>query len=60
MDAPSPRIIDLWAIPRSASSAFERTFAQRSDTYFEPFFNVYHFSSVRQATRLSEFPKAHN
>lgn len=56
----TPRIIGLWTAARSISSAFERTFAQRSDvdTYFEPFFNIYHFSNWRQSTRLGEYANA--
>ena len=54
------KVIALWTAPRSISSAFERTFSQRKDTttHFEPFFNVYHFSKWRQATRLGEHERA--
>ena len=55
----SPRIIALWTAPRSISSAFERTFAQRPDTtpFFEPFFYTYYYSQWRMSDRLGDFEK---
>ncbi len=58
--ATSSQIIALWTAPRSISSAFERCMAQRTDTdsFFEPFFNIYHFSQWRQESRFGEYEKA--
>ncbi len=46
----------LWAAPRCVSTAFEKTFAQRSDTevVHEPFCDVYFFSKWRRSTRFGD------
>jgi Sulfotransferase domain len=47
------RVVALWAVPRSVSTAFERTFAQRADTevVHEPFTDCYYFSEHRRSSR---------
>ncbi len=46
----------LWAAPRCVSTAFEKTFAQRSDTevVHEPFCDVYFFSKWRRSDRFGD------
>lgn len=53
-----PTIIALWAIPRSVSTAFEKTFSRRPDTEIvhEPFTDCYYFSNVRRSSRYGEEP----
>lgn len=50
------KIVVLWAAPRCVSTAFEKTFAQRSDTEIvhEPFCDVYFFSKWRRSARFGE------
>ncbi|AOY79740.1 MULTISPECIES: sulfotransferase family protein [Moorena] len=51
-----PKIVVLWATPRSVSTAFERTFSQRPDTAIidEPFLDVYYFSKWRRSNRFGD------
>lgn len=46
------KIVVLWAVARSISTAFEKTFLQRPDTavVHEPYTAVYYFSKWRRAT----------
>ncbi len=54
--------VTLWAAPRCVSTAFEKTFAQRSDTEIvhEPFCDVYFFSQWRRSSRFGESPELLN
>ena len=51
-----PKIVVLWATPRSVSTGFERTFSQRPDTVIidEPFVDVYYFSKWRRSNRFGD------
>lgn len=53
----TPKIIVLWSTPRSVSTAFEKTFSQRSDTNIvhEPFTNCYYFSHKRVSNRYGDY-----
>jgi hypothetical protein len=53
-----PKIVALWGVPRSISTAFEKTFSQRSDTEIvhEPFADVYYFSQWRRSQRFGDCP----
>jgi hypothetical protein len=55
------RVIALWAVPRSVSTAFEMTFARRPDTevVHEPFTDCYYFSRVRRSDRYGDQPHKH-
>ncbi len=48
--------IFLWAVPRSVSTAFEKTFSQRHDfeVLHEPFTDCYYFSQDRRSTRYGD------
>lgn len=48
------RIIALWAVPRSVSTAFERMMRERGDheVFFEPFAAHYYFSADRRSPRF--------
>ena len=48
-----PKLVILWAVYRSLSSAISRSFRQRPDTrvHFEPFTMSYYFSEERTSTR---------
>ncbi|HEV7369293.1 hypothetical protein [Arenibaculum sp.] len=56
-EALAPTII-LWAVPRSVSTAFERTFAARGDcrVVHEPFTRSYYFSRRRRSARYGDQP----
>lgn len=61
--ATATRIISLWAVPRSVSTAFEKTFACRADTLVshEPFTDCYYFSRARRSQRYGDRPeRAHH
>ena len=47
------KIIYLWAVPRSVSTAFERIFYERKDfeVFHEPYSEAYYFSNERQSDR---------
>lgn len=51
-----PKLIVLWSIIRSASTAFEKTFLQRADTdvIHEPFTSLNYFSRWRRYTHYGE------
>ena len=55
----STRVISLWAVPRSVSTAFEKTFACRADTRVshEPFTDCYYFSRDRRSQRYGDHPE---
>lgn len=57
-----PKIVALWASPRSVSTAFEKTFSQRSDTEIvhEPFCDIYYFSQWNRSDRFSDLKKLEN
>lgn len=46
----------LWAVPRSVSTAFEKTFSQRSDfeVVHEPFTDCYYFGQDRRSSRYGD------
>ena len=48
----------LWAVPRSVSTAFEKTFSQRDDfdVLHEPFTDCYYFSRDRRSARYGDQP----
>lgn len=48
------RILALWAVPRSASTAFERMMIERGDhtVFDEPFSATYYFSDERRSDRF--------
>lgn len=48
------RILALWAVPRSVSTAFERMMRERGDheVFFEPFAPYYYFSADRRSHRF--------
>ncbi len=50
--------IVLWAVPRSVSTAFEKTFTRLSefDVVHEPFTDCYYFSTCRQSRRYGDAP----
>lgn len=50
------RILALWAVPRSASTAFERMMIERGDhvVFDEPFSATYYFSDERCSDRFDE------
>jgi hypothetical protein len=52
------QVIALWAVPRSVSTAFEKTFSRRADTQVvhEPFTDCYYFSSARRSARYGDQP----
>ncbi|MEM6612165.1 MAG: sulfotransferase family protein [Cyanobacteria bacterium P01_C01_bin.72] len=56
------RVIALWAAPRCVSTAFEKTFAQRSDTevVHEPFCDIYYFSQWRISDRFGDVAELRN
>lgn len=58
---PKPKIVALWAVARSVSTAFEKTFSQHSDTEIvhEPFADVYYFSKWRRSDRFGDCPAQH-
>ena len=51
-----PKIVILWATPRSVWTAFERSFSQRPDTAIvhEPFLDVYYFSKWPRSNRFGD------
>lgn len=51
---PKSKIVILWSAPRCVSTAFERTFAQRTDTFIwhEPFAGPYYYGPQRQSERM--------
>jgi hypothetical protein len=51
-------LIALWAVPRSTSTAFEKTFSCRLDTKIihEPFTDCYYFGSERRSRRYGDRP----
>lgn len=53
-------IIALWGAPRTVSTAFEKAFAQRTDTttFHEPFNDCYYFSAERRSDRYGDHPPA--
>jgi hypothetical protein len=55
----TPHIISLWAVPRSVSTAFEKTFVSRTDTLVchEPFTHCYYFSRDRRSRRYGDQPE---
>lgn len=55
-------VIALWAAPRCVSTAFEKTFSQRSDTVIvhEPFCDVYYFSKWRISNRYGDCDELRN
>jgi hypothetical protein len=55
----SKSIICLWSTPRSASTAFEKTFKERDDTVIvhEPFAECYYYSRWRQSSRYGQVEK---
>ncbi|WP_424096447.1 sulfotransferase family protein [Moorena producens] len=57
-----PKIVVLWATPRSVSTPFERTFSQRPDTAIidEPFLDVYYFSKWRRSNRFGDCEQRQN
>jgi hypothetical protein len=52
------QVIVLWAVPRSVSTAFEKTFSRRADTavVHEPFTDCYFFSRERRSGRYGDQP----
>ncbi len=58
----NPKIVVLWAAPRTVSTAFERTFSQRPDTTIidEPFIDVYYFSKWRRNDRFGDCEEKQN
>lgn len=48
----------LWAVPRSVSTAFEKTFSQRHDfeVVHEPFTDCYYFGQARRSNRYGDQP----
>ncbi|MEC4986728.1 MAG: sulfotransferase family protein [Oscillatoria sp. PMC 1068.18] len=56
------KVIALWAAPRCVSTAFEKTFSQRSDTEIihEPFCDVYYFSKWRRSDRFGDCEELEN
>jgi Sulfotransferase domain len=55
------KLVALWAVPRSISTAFERVFVERGDfkVFHEPFSASYYYSEKRQSDRYAnEEPKA--
>lgn len=48
----------LWAVPRSVSTAFEKTFSRRDDfeVLHEPFTDCYYFSQDRRSRRYGDQP----
>jgi Sulfotransferase domain len=50
------QLIALWAVPRSVSTAFEKTFSCRSGTKIvhEPFTDCYYFGSERRSWRYGD------
>jgi hypothetical protein len=48
-----PKLLALWALPRSVSTAFERMMRERGDhdVAFEPFSSHYYFSAHRRSRR---------
>jgi len=50
-------IVGHWCVPRSASTAFEKCFSQRTDTTIvhEPFTNCYYFSNWRRSDRYGDY-----
>lgn len=59
---PGCRVVALWAIPRSVSTAFEKAFSRRSDTRIvhEPFTDCYYFSGKRKSDRYGNQPAKAN
>lgn len=53
-----PRILALWAVPRSVSTAFERMMSARGDftVFSEPFSAYYYFGPDRKNTRYPAEP----
>ena len=56
------KIVALWATPRSVSTAFEKTFSQRSDTKIvhEPFCDTYYFSHWKKSDRFGDVKELEN
>ena len=56
------QVVALWAAPRCVSTAFEKTFAQRSDTEIvhEPFCDTYYFSQWRISDRFGDVEELEN
>jgi hypothetical protein len=52
-------IVALWAVPRSVSTTFEKSFSRRSDArvVHEPFTDCYYFSSGRRSARYGYQPR---
>ncbi|MGC9666040.1 hypothetical protein ACNTMW_05720 [Planosporangium sp. 12N6] len=52
------RVIAVWGVPRSVSTAFEKTFAERADTtvVHEPFTDCYYFGRARRSGRYGDQP----
>lgn len=55
------RVIALWAVPRSVSTAFEKTFSRRPGTRIvhEPFTDCYYFSAQARSQRYGHQPAKH-
>ncbi|MFT2017323.1 hypothetical protein ACMA1D_15980 [Streptomyces sp. 796.1] len=51
-----PQVVAVWAVPRSVSTAFEKTFSRRSDTevVHEPFTDCYYFGPERRSRRYGD------
>lgn len=58
----NPKVVALWAVPRSSSNAFLKTFFQRTDTkaMHEPYTFIYYFSQWRRSTRWEEYSDYYN
>ncbi|MFI9379637.1 hypothetical protein [Kutzneria sp. NPDC052558] len=58
MSRPQFHAVALWAVPRSVSTAFEKTFACRADAAVahEPFTDCYYFSRDRRSSRYGRQP----
>ena len=61
-DKNEPKVVALWAVPRSSSNAFLKTFFQRTDTkaIHEPYTFIYYFSQWRRSTRWDEYKEYYN
>lgn len=53
------RFVALWAVPRSVSTAFEKTFSCRTDTrvVHEPYTDCYYFGPERRSARYGNQPQ---
>ncbi|MBB5940306.1 sulfotransferase-like domain-containing protein [Streptomyces zagrosensis] len=54
------QVVGLWAVPRSVSTAFEKTFACRTDTdvVHEPFTDCYYFGPHRRSHRYGDLSES--